>query len=52
MTIQGWHHITLVCSNAQQTINSHTQVLGQHWVKKTINLRPIPATPWRVWEVA
>ena len=52
MTIQGLHHITLVCSNAQQTIDFYTQVLGQRLVKKTVNLRPIPATPWRAREVA
>ncbi len=53
MTIQGLHHITLVCSNAQQTVNFYTQVLlGQRLVKKTVNLRPIPATPWRAREVA
>ena len=98
MTIQGLHHITLVCSNAQQPVNFYTQVLGQRLVKKTVNfddpsgyhliatagpgflfdedvdklgqslklppwlearrpeierrLRPIPATPWRAWEVA
>jgi glyoxalase family protein len=37
MTIQGLHHITLVCSNAQQTLNFYTQVLGQRLVKKTVN---------------
>lgn len=37
MTIQGLHHITLVCSDAQQTIDFYTQVLGQRLVKKTVN---------------
>lgn len=37
MTIQGLHHITLVCSNAQRTIDFYTQVLGQRLVKKTVN---------------
>ena len=37
MTIQGLHHITLVCSNAQQTVDFYTQVLGQRLVKKTVN---------------
>lgn len=37
MTIQGLHHITLICSNAQQTVDFYTQVLGQRLIKKTIN---------------
>lgn len=37
MTIQGIHHITLVCSNARQTIDFYTKVLGQRLVKKTVN---------------
>ncbi|NJN93989.1 MAG: glyoxalase [Anaerolineales bacterium] len=37
MTIQGLHHITLVCSDAQRTIDFYTQVLGQRLVKKTVN---------------
>ncbi|MDX1523908.1 MAG: VOC family protein, partial [Anaerolineae bacterium] len=37
MTIQGLHHITLVCSNAQQTVDFYTKVLGQRFVKKTVN---------------
>jgi glyoxalase family protein len=37
MTIQGLHHITLVCSNAQRTVDFYTQVLGQRLVKKTVN---------------
>lgn len=37
MTIQGIHHITLVSSNAQRTIDFYTQVLGLRLVKKTIN---------------
>ncbi len=37
MTILGIHHITLGCSNAQQTVNFYTQVLGQRLVKKTVN---------------
>jgi glyoxalase family protein len=37
MTILGLHHITLVCSNAQQTVDFYTQVLGQRLVKKTVN---------------
>lgn len=35
--IQGLHHITLICSNAQQTVDFYTQVLGQRLVKKTVN---------------
>lgn len=37
MTIQGLHHITLVASNAQQTVDFYTKVLGQRFVKKTVN---------------
>ncbi|MCL4303221.1 MAG: VOC family protein [Anaerolineae bacterium] len=37
MTIQGLHHITLVCSDAQRTVDFYTQVLGQRLVKKTVN---------------
>ena len=37
MTIQGLHHITLGCSNAQQTVDFYTQVLGQRLVKQTVN---------------
>ena len=33
----GLHHITLGCSNAQQTVNFFTKVLGLRFVKKTIN---------------
>jgi glyoxalase family protein len=37
MKIQGLHHITLVASNAQQTVDFYTQVLGQRLVKQTVN---------------
>src|SRR5262245_23438854 len=37
MTILGIHHITLICSDPQQTINFYTHVLGQRLVKQTIN---------------
>ena len=37
MAIQGLHHITLVCSNAQKTIDFYTGVLGLRLVKKTVN---------------
>ncbi|RMF81725.1 MAG: glyoxalase [Chloroflexi bacterium] len=37
MTILGLHHITLGCSNAQQTVDFYTQVLGLRFVKKTVN---------------
>ncbi len=36
-TITGLHHITLVASNAQQTVDFYTQVLGQRLVKQTVN---------------
>jgi glyoxalase family protein len=37
MRIEGLHHITLVCSNAQRTVDFYTRVLGQRLVKKTVN---------------
>ena len=37
MTIQGIHHITLICANAQRTKDFYTTVLGQRLVKKTVN---------------
>ena len=37
MRIKGLHHITLVSSNAQRTVDFYTQVLGQRLVKKTVN---------------
>ncbi len=37
MTLIGLHHITLVCSDAQRTVNFYTQVLGQRFIKKTVN---------------
>jgi glyoxalase family protein len=37
VTIQGIHHITLVCSDAQRTVDFYTRVLGQRLVKKTVN---------------
>ncbi len=37
MTVQGLHHITLVCTDAQRTVDFYTQVLGQRFVKQTVN---------------
>jgi glyoxalase family protein len=37
MSIQGLHHITLVCNNAQRTVDFYTGVLGLRLVKKTVN---------------
>jgi glyoxalase family protein len=37
MTILGLHHITLVCSNAQRTIDFYTKGLGLRFIKKTVN---------------
>jgi len=37
MTIQGLHHITLICADAQRTIDFYTQVLGQRFIKQTVN---------------
>ncbi len=35
--IQGIHHITLVCGDAQRTVNFYTQALGLRFVKRTVN---------------
>lgn len=37
MTITSIHHITLGCNDAQRTVDFYTQVLGQRFVKKTVN---------------
>jgi len=37
MSITGIHHITLVCANAQRTVDFYTRVLGQRLIKKTVN---------------
>jgi len=37
MKIQGLHHITLVCTSAQRTVDFFTGVLGLRLVKKTVN---------------
>lgn len=37
MSIQGLHHITLVCNDAQRTVDFYTGVLGLRLVKKTVN---------------
>lgn len=37
MTIQGLHHITIVCADAQRTIDFYTGVLGLRLVKQTVN---------------
>lgn len=37
MTIQGLHHITLVCSDAQRTVDFYVGVLGLRFVKRTVN---------------
>ncbi len=37
MTIQGLHHITLVCSDAQRTVDFYVGVLGLRLVKQTVN---------------
>lgn len=35
--IEGIHHITLMCSDAQRTVDYYTGVLGLRLVKKTVN---------------
>lgn len=37
MSILGLHHITIVCNDAQRTIDFYTQVLGLRLVKLTVN---------------
>ncbi len=37
MSIQGLHHITLICSNAQRTVDFYTRGLGLRLVKQTVN---------------
>jgi glyoxalase family protein len=37
MTVQGLHHITIVCADAQRTVDFYTGVLGLRLVKKTVN---------------
>jgi glyoxalase family protein len=37
MTVQGLHHITLVTTNAQRNVDFYTRVLGQRFIKKTVN---------------
>lgn len=37
MTILGLHHITLVCSDAQRTVNFYAGTLGLRLIKKTVN---------------
>jgi glyoxalase family protein len=37
MTILGWHHLTLVCLDAQRTVDFYTGVLGQRFIKQTVN---------------
>ncbi len=37
MSVQGLHHITIVCADAQRTIDFYTGVLGLRLVKKTVN---------------
>jgi glyoxalase family protein len=37
MKVLGLHHITLVCSNAQRTVDFYTGILGLRLVKQTVN---------------
>jgi glyoxalase family protein len=37
MTILGLHHITLGCNDAQRTVDFYVRVLGQRFVKRTVN---------------
>lgn len=35
--VEGLHHITLICSDAQRTIDFYTQMLGLRLIKLTVN---------------
>ena len=37
MSIQGLHHITIGCNDAQRTIDFYAGVLGLRFVKQTVN---------------
>src|SRR4051812_32921837 len=37
VSILGLHHITIVCKDAQRTVDFYTGVLGLRLVKKTVN---------------
>jgi glyoxalase family protein len=37
MNILGLHHITLISSNAQRTVDFYVKILGQRLVKQTVN---------------
>jgi glyoxalase family protein len=37
MTVLGLHHITLVCTDAQRTVDFYTGLLGLRLVKQTVN---------------
>ncbi|MEK6223067.1 MAG: VOC family protein [Chloroflexota bacterium] len=37
MTLLGLHHISIGCKNAQHTVDFYTNILGQRFVKKTVN---------------
>lgn len=37
MAIQGLHHISLISSDAQRTVDFYTKVLGLRLIKKTVN---------------
>ena len=50
MTVQGIHHITLVCRDAQRTVDFYAGVLGLRLVKKTVNFDD-PGSAHRYWGV-
>jgi glyoxalase family protein len=37
MAVQGLHHISIICADAQRTVDFYTGVLGHRLVKKTVN---------------
>ncbi len=38
MSILGIHHVALVCSDAQRTLDYYTRILGLRLVKRTVNI--------------
>ena len=37
MSIKGIHHITMIATDAQRTVDFYTQTLGLRLVKQTVN---------------
>ena len=47
--ISGLHHITAIAGNAKQNLDFYTKVLGQRFVKKTVNFDdPVDVKCWAI----